>query len=46
MAQLVLYAMYYNSTQRQMEMRKRKEETAITEIVVMGDASHKVGMTV
>ncbi|KAJ3686114.1 hypothetical protein LUZ61_015278 [Rhynchospora tenuis] len=45
-AQLFLYAMYYKSTQRHIEARRRKEEMAMTEVVVMGNSGLKVDMTV
>ncbi|XP_073007103.1 bidirectional sugar transporter SWEET4-like [Typha latifolia] len=41
-AQLVLYAMYYKSTQKQIEARQRKGEVGMSEVVVMED-SIKVG---
>ncbi|KAJ1690763.1 hypothetical protein LUZ63_014918 [Rhynchospora breviuscula] len=44
-AQLLLYAMYYKSTQRQIEAWRRKEEMAMAEVVVMRDDGLKVGMT-
>lgn len=44
--QLLLYGMYYKSTQRQIEARRRNEEMAMAEVAVMGDGDNKVGMTV
>lgn len=41
-AQLVLYAMYYKSTQQQIEARRRKGEVGMEEVVVIGDG-HRVG---
>lgn len=37
--QLVLHVMYYKSTKEQMEVRKRKAETALSEVVVYGEAT-------
>ncbi|KAJ6792405.1 bidirectional sugar transporter SWEET4-like [Iris pallida] len=37
-AQLVLHAMYYKSTKEQLEVRKRKAETGLAEVVVFADA--------
>nr|CAD1839237.1 unnamed protein product [Ananas comosus var. bracteatus] len=41
-AQLVLYVMYYKSTQQQIEVRRRKGEVGMEEVVVIGDG-HRVG---
>ncbi|OAY84229.1 Bidirectional sugar transporter SWEET4, partial [Ananas comosus] len=41
-AQLVLYVMYYKSTQQQIEARRRKGEVGMEEVVVIGDG-HRVG---
>ncbi|KAJ6833762.1 uncharacterized protein M6B38_338695 [Iris pallida] len=41
-AQLVLYAIYYKSTQRQLEAR-RKGEVGLTQVVVRGEANNKIG---
>lgn len=38
MAQLVLHIVYYKSTKEQLETRKRKAETGLSEVVVYGDA--------
>lgn len=46
-AQLVLYAMYYKSTQRQVEAKKRKAELGLTEVVVVkGDANKIVSVPI
>ncbi|RWV79688.1 hypothetical protein GW17_00059139 [Ensete ventricosum] len=46
-AQLVLYAMYYKSTQMQVEAKKRKAELGLTELVVVkGDANKVVSVPV
>jgi len=42
MAQLVLHLMYYKSTKEQMEARKRKAETGLSEVVVYGDQPNKI----
>lgn len=44
-AQLVIYAVYYKSTQRQIADRKRKvAETGMTEVVVVNaEGNNKVG---
>ncbi|XP_068661874.1 bidirectional sugar transporter SWEET4-like [Aristolochia californica] len=39
--QLILYATFYKSTQRQLAERKVKGEMALTEVVVVGGADHK-----
>ncbi|KAJ0963105.1 hypothetical protein J5N97_028227 [Dioscorea zingiberensis] len=39
--QLILHAMYYKSTKRQIELRKRKGEVGLTEVVLTsGDPTH------
>nr|UJT76395.1 bidirectional sugar transporter SWEET4a [Hemerocallis fulva] len=43
MAQLVLHIIYYKTTKEQMEARKRKAETGLSEVVVFGDNNNKVG---
>ncbi|RRT42895.1 hypothetical protein B296_00022107 [Ensete ventricosum] len=46
-AQLVLYAMYYKSTQMQVVAKKRKAELGLTELVVVkGDANKVVSVPV
>ncbi|KAK1285030.1 Bidirectional sugar transporter SWEET4 [Acorus calamus] len=40
--QLILYAMYYKSTQKQLEARKGKGETALSEVVVVGESMSKI----
>ncbi|KAF9602485.1 hypothetical protein IFM89_028499 [Coptis chinensis] len=42
LAQLILYATFYKSTQRQLAERKRKGELGMAEVVVVGDTK-KVG---
>ncbi|KAF3332612.1 bidirectional sugar transporter SWEET4-like protein [Carex littledalei] len=42
-AQLLLYAIYYKSTQRQIEARRNKEEMGLAEVVVIRDSANKVG---
>ncbi|KAJ4770247.1 Bidirectional sugar transporter SWEET [Rhynchospora pubera] len=43
-AQLLLYAIYYKSTQRQIEARRNKEEMGLAEVVVMKEnGANKVG---
>lgn len=44
-SQLLLYAIYYKSTQRQIAARRSKEETGLAEVVVIkeGPAANKVG---
>lgn len=42
-AQLLLYAIYYKSTQRQIEARRNKEEMGLAEVVVVKDGANKVG---
>ena len=40
--QLILYVVYYKSTKRQMEERKRKGEIGLAEVVVANGDSNKV----
>lgn len=40
-AQLVLYALYYKSTQRETEERKLNEGLAMQEVVVIGEPASK-----
>jgi solute carrier family 50 (sugar transporter) len=42
-AQLLLYAIYYKSTQRQIEARRNKEEMGLAEVVVIKEGANKVG---
>ncbi|XP_020264173.1 bidirectional sugar transporter SWEET4-like [Asparagus officinalis] len=39
MAQLVLHLIYYKSTKEQIEARKRKAETGLSEVVIFGEAN-------
>lgn len=38
-AQLVLHIIYYKSTKEQLEARRRKSETALSEVVVLGETT-------
>lgn len=38
-AQLILYAVFYKSTLRQLEERRRKAEMCLTEVVINGDTN-------
>lgn len=42
-AQLMLYATYYKSTQRQIEAVKRKTEMGLTDVVVVKGDANKAG---
>jgi hypothetical protein len=42
-AQLLLYAIYYKSTQRQIEGRRNKEEMGLAEVVVIKEGANKMG---
>ncbi|KAJ3686115.1 hypothetical protein LUZ61_015279 [Rhynchospora tenuis] len=44
-AQLLLYAIYYKSTQRQIEARRREEQMVLGKVVLMADSGPIVGTT-